>query len=236
MIVTSKINDIEYFYIKIPRTATVSYERLFFPDIEPLALHMHHLYYEYKHMPGFTVIRNPVTRFISGLHQIRKLQLNPQLISDVTHTYDVKQNKISFEDYKVRGTNFTDIFQSEDFFYDFFYTSFYKNCEPKCVVDYNFLTNLRLVFDTDGRVIPAFFITQVRWAYFPQVQIFRYENLTEFNAWIEQELGYDTSTLKRLNASDGNGVGIDVTSNKFKELTKYLFYDDFKYFNYEFPI
>lgn len=239
MVVTSKINDNKFFYIKIPKTGTVAYTKLFFPEMGDNVLHVHDLYTEeYNNMPAFSVIRNPYERFISILY-FMKFQRDSQFSNkkdEVLYRFDFNSKKrtpIPKNEERSFGFNFINIFQSEDFFYDFCYSTFYKNCKTKQISD------LQSIFDAEAYgFVSSLFMTQVEWAYKPKVKLFRYENLSEFNAWIETTLGYNTNLLKKNNVTPKEDIkiNIDFKSKKFKELVAYLFYDDFRYFNYSFPI
>ena len=63
--------------------------------------------------------------------------------------------------------------------------------------------------------------------------IFRYENLTEFNTWIETELGIDTSKLEYIGKADTNlPFNIDLQSVEIQNLAEYLFEEDYITFGY----
>lgn len=91
MIVSSKLCDDKYFWIKIPRTATKSYARLFFPQYytnKTELLHTHTPMFfpqnifgvwleempicdnPIKTIQGFSLVRNPYQRFISSMKYI----------------------------------------------------------------------------------------------------------------------------------------------------------------------
>jgi hypothetical protein len=240
MVIKSKVNSEEYFYVKIPKTGTQSYTKLFFMEMYPEyyeeynngnILHSHDRFNsDYR---GITVVRNPYNRFISILKFLNsKINNNisyvdKKIMDPVSGTLMPDNLDDNFSRY-----DYTDIFKSEDFFYDFFYSSFGRNCEVENK------TNVQLIFNTSGgNFINSFFTTQVEWAYHPKIQIFKYEKIEEFNRWIENIMGYDISKLEFLNKSGNhNNINIDFNSKKFKELTTYLFYDDFRYFDYQFPI
>lgn len=254
MIITSVKNSSKYFWVKIPRTATTSYERLFFPDLtsEDVVEHLHIPFYNkqnhiicpapQKFVHGFSVVRHPVQRFISLIRHLNRSRLKIPSLQDKKSLVNICQycgevTRTSLDDSEVlkkyitnvnSSRSFVNFLENEDVFYDFLYSTFYKNCELK-----NGL-NLQEVFQTENhRLINAVFVTQVYMAYHPKVKIFRYENLPDFNSWIETTLGYNTSYLQNLNQTRGtHEVNIDVTTNKFKELVKYLFEDDFKLFGY----
>jgi hypothetical protein len=244
MVIKSKINLDEYFYVKVPKTGTMAYTRLFLSEIYPeiysryidrQILHNHNKYN--SQFPGIAVVRNPYTRFISIINYLkhnlgRADRAQYKKVMDPISGILLNTNFDNEIDTSLSAYNFTDIFKTEDFFYDFFYSGFEKNCEIKNQGD------VQLIFNAQkGNFVQAFFVTQVQWAYHPKIKVFKYEKIQEFNEWIRVNLGYDVSKLETVNKiTKNNDMPIDFSSNKFKELTKYLFYDDFRYFNYEFPI
>lgn len=252
MIVTSKISGEKYQWVKIPRTATVSYRSLFFPDTDNrIVLHTHTKYNEHetcdncaneahKNYPAFVLIRNPISRFISSLRFISSRFENLEIDIENTKQDVFKRCDVCGEEKRIlqhrnerfnRDTlNVFKFWEDENIFYDFMYDNFQKNCNLKPGMSYED------IFTTpDSTFIRSFFKTQLSACYHPAVKIFKYENIDEYNYWIEKELGYDVSKLKKINASrvltDKKEV-LDYTSKKFTDLVKHLFYDDFKYFGY----
>jgi len=220
MIIRSKLNSNEYFYVMIPRTGTYSYSTLF--DIK----HNHIPYArrpeEAKNISGVAVIRHPLDRFISSLY-------NLQYSIGVTYKSDTerKLKKVkTFQKAEVLKFETFNFMQTEEMFYDCVYSFLGKNCIPKG--EKIFQEHLSMMGSS------SHFKTQVEYAYHPNVKLFRYENIGEFNNWIKNILGYDINLLTRINQSKMYNLNlpVDTTTTKFKELVKYLFHDDFKIFGY----
>jgi hypothetical protein len=254
MIVQSKTTGKKYQWVRIPRTATMSYLELFLSIMKKniSIFHSHTKYNEFStcetcitdkkmNLDAFTMIRNPVDRFISSIYFMASRREMYFQLSNITQEINKycefcgKLQPISVElSIKESPNNFFEFYKNEETFYQFFYDNFNKNCELKYGLD------LYSIFNTaDISVVSGFFKTQVYWAYHPKVKIFKYEEIDKFNNWIEKNLGYDTSQLIHTNISQkkelNDIINIDFTSDKFKKLVKHLFYDDFRYFNYEFP-
>lgn len=243
MIINSLIDNKNYFWVKVPRTATHSYEKIFFPkfiNTTTKVVHLHTPYHRLKQaqcknksevIGGFGVVRNPYERFISGL---RYLKWKHNKIIDTEGDYQRlyicefcgDQNIINKESFF--DTKFIDFLQNEKIFYDFIYSSLDKNCMLKSGLIWE------ETFQAEPTsIVYSMFKTQTFFVYHPQVKIFRYENLQEFNTWIENSLGYSTKNLNKINSSKHTDLNIDITTKKFKDLVKYLFHDDFKVFGYD---
>jgi hypothetical protein len=255
MIIRSNVTEKKYQWIRVPRTATMAYSELFFsqaPTDIP-NFHTHRKYNEFftcgacinlekMNLDAFTMVRNPVDRFVSSIYFIAargQLYSSPDNIYKQVNKYcEICGNieTVTVDPLADNSpNNFFQFYKNEEIFYQFFYDSFDKNCKLKAGLD------LYSVFDTSNiSLIGSFLYTQVHWAYHPKVKIFKYEEIDKFNSWIEAALGYDTSRLTHINASRkkelSSIINIDFTTNEFKKLAKHLFYDDFRYFNYEFPI
>jgi hypothetical protein len=242
MIVKSLYNGKNYFWVKIPRTGTVSYEQLFlkeFCSFENAIVHNHVPFFsEHKKCGapkkihgGFSVVRNPTTRFISAMKYLSKQWHRTEFPIHQKNTVRICEfcrevTVTPLEDNRDKH-NFVKFFDNENTFYDLLYSTFDKNCELKPGV------TLADAFQTkDPAFVKSMFITQTRFSYHPSVKIFKYENLPEFNSWVESFLGYDTSELKQMNSSKDGHLTIDVSTTKFKNLVKHLYYDDFKVFGY----
>jgi len=242
MLITSEITKNHYQWIKVPRTATTAYSKLLYSKFisRMPVLHQHLRYGDFSlceecesnnsisnKIDAFTVVRNPYDRFVSTLYF---LNYSRQIIGKNHEFYDVCDNCKSSKEIIINTSDFYDFFKDENTFYSFFYDNFFKNCELKHEDIYRY-TRL------GDWTIPVFFKTQMYWAYHPRVKIFKYENLNEFNSWLEYEFLYDTKKLTRENYSDKKLVlPIDTSTDKFKALVKYLFHDDFLCFGYDFPI
>jgi hypothetical protein len=249
MVIKSKITNKKYQWIRIPRTATISYSNLFFEEYNlnyPTG-HTHYRYNQFarcdkcKDIPelnleGFSLVRNPINRFISSLYFVAGRKIIGMVPDKMYRLCEIcKEYTLIDNIEKHSPLDFIEFYKDENTFYEFFYDNFNKNCEPKTGLD------LHKIFDVNNiSLISSFFQTQVYWAYHPKVKIFKYEEISKFNNWIEENLGYDTSKLTHINASRkkelSDVINVDFTTDKFKKLVKHLFYDDFRYFNYEFPI
>ena len=255
MVIISKITGKKYQWIRVPRTATMAYSNLFLDGLHPSASihHTHNRYNEFSTCKGcvdkvdvnldaFTMVRNPLNRFISSIYFMASRRERYSQGEDTfkkNYKYcEICNNLELIEIGKSQDSspnNFFEFYKNEETFYQFFYDNFDKNCQPKSGND------LYSLFNTNNiSMIGSFLYTQIHWVYHPKVKIFKYEEIGKFNNWVEENLGYDTSKLNRINASQtkelSDVINIDFTTDKFKELVKYLFYDDFLYFNYEFPI
>ena len=124
MLLTSKFNDTKWIWIKIPKTGTRSYSKLFFPDeVDKISyengthLHRHFAFtYLYDHhqkqYPGFTVVRHPVSRFISALKHLANVNSECTEDSCINHPGNIPWNDINV-------------------MVEFFYENFERNCIPK---------------------------------------------------------------------------------------------------------
>jgi hypothetical protein len=204
MIISSKITNERWIWVKIPKTGTRAYSQLFNPHPES-ELHFHYTFHSlYNHhkrqYSGFTVTRHPRTRFISALK----------------HLVSLYQDKC--------GVPYNNMKHLVEFFYD----NFDRNCVPKQnkTLQEIFQENL-----TQHHV--AFFAPQTFWAYHPKVTWFKYENLQQFNRWIETRLGYDTSKLQQIGKVDKNHLAhLDFQHSSFQKVVHHLFQDDFTLFDY----
>lgn len=248
MIIHSNVNAKSYQWIKIPRTGTTSYSRLFSPNVlfDGIKMHRHFPYnkfftckecvMDYNKIDAFTMVRHPVSRFKSSINFMAQRHNNSTGTTNVYNECDVCKNIFLAADETpdiTKAVKFIKFYENEKTFYEFMYDNFNKNCEIKPGI------SMLEIFDTENSgLVNSFFTTQVEWAYHPKVKIFKYETVDEFNNWIETELGYDTGLLTRINISKKeiyDEINIDFTTDKFKKLVKHLFHDDFLYFNYEFP-
>lgn len=224
MLLTSKLNGKKWIWAKIPKTGTRAYSKLFFPEGTDeffredgnRYFHLHFAFtYLYNHHqqqhPGFTVVRHPVTRFISALKHLA--DLNSECIEDkcINHPGNIPWNNI-------------------DEMVEFLYDSFERNCIPKNNKSYS------EIFGVDfTNYYDSFFRTQVHWVYHPKMKWFYYENLEEYNVWLHETFGFDIKNLERVGEIKKNHLEhLDFTNPKFIQVVEHLFYDDYHAFNYPF--
>lgn len=211
-IVSSKNPELKFWWIKIPRTATYAYSRLFGlynSELLQQPKHTHEAYWQLKDiemLPAFTVVRNPVDRFFSVLSHYLHLQER------------CKQGNCIYESPPCIWHSINIPTDSEQSLYEFF--------SEHCTSNIADAKSQMILSDT-------IFRTQTWYAYHPKVKIFRYENITEFNDWLSIALGYDVSPLQRVNETQPKFLhNIDKRHPAFIKTAEYLYNIDFKTFNY----
>lgn len=235
MLVKSLINDEKYYWIRIPKTASQAYGRIISPyntNPENTKLWYHVSYpkcisiFE-QQLNGFTVVRHPKDRFKSAIRF---------MLFDTKKRYKLTSNQFPFD------------LSSIEQICDFFTQNIQKIQELR--IDYNKnVTGMYKPSDTpENKIFEAdsiltfedilyrrvMFITQTEFAFYPNVQIFRYENLPEFNQWVETQLGYDLSRLTVINTVElEEDTTLDFDAPVFDELTRTLFAEDYINFGYE---
>lgn len=158
--------EAQSFWVKVPKTGTKAYRALLFPgnecicgSAECLHFHTHSTYRELAELygqtlPGFSVVRHPVTRFRSALNHL--LPLYNTTFADTEALCD-------FLEHSQLGSYVT----SEPFLEPLFDTT-------PCTIPFSDIADLT----------HTLFMPQMYWAYHPQVTIFHYENLPKFNSYL----------------------------------------------------
>jgi len=222
MVLTSLHDSKQYFWIKVPRTATQAFSKFFTKYVPkepgiPDDIHRHFSYLELQELynqklPAISVVRHPVSRFKSIIYYLAERHSNTQSSAKL-------------------------LWESTESCVNFLNTVFDRNCELK-------RASIPSIFlDTDvTEFIPirnfinataSFFRTQAEYAYHPKVKIFHYERLNEFIEWIDTSLGYDTSRIYRFNASvESTQINVDFTHPEFVKTIENLYYIDYKVFGY----
>jgi hypothetical protein len=221
MILKSLRDNAEYFWIKVPRTATQAFSELFtqYTSKEPVVLDGEHAHFSYmqlcdmyqQHLPAITVVRHPVSRFKSIVYYLAG--------KHATTTTDVKL-----------------LWESTDSCVDFLNKTFSRNCH---LIETAPLSQLLLDtrdYQSTKNFIGAsnaFFKTQAEYAYHPKVKIFPYEQLNTFIEWVDVALGYDTSRLTTQNASNTSiNMPVDFTHPELVKTVENMYYIDYKVFGY----
>jgi len=212
-IISSKNSELKFWWIKIPRTGTYAYSRLFGLYNSEMLYQPKHTHESYRQLqdieklPAFTVVRNPVDRLFSSLSHYLHLQER------------CRQGNCLYESNTVCAWHSTDIpVDSVEVMYKFF-----TEYATRDMMD----VKAQIIFSDN------IFRSQTWYAYHPKVKIFRYENITEFNDWISTTLGYDVSPLQRINETQPRFLyNIDKQHPLFIKTAEHLYNIDFKTFNY----
>lgn len=205
MIITSSVDGLDWIWIRIPKTATRAYRIILDMGNEP---HTHWSYKESIEQYGdvgraFSVIRNPLTRFKSGI------------------THDIDEFKRIYPD-----KEYPDWMLDINVLCDLFFNILDENCKIKNEDMYRKLVS-------EAGMMCEVLKTQCSAVNHPEVQIFRYENLQEFNTWIEATLGFDTTRVVVNGASDYEKYNwLDFNNPRFEELSRMVYKEDYEVFGY----
>ena len=204
MLVRSLIDDSDWTWIRIPKTASRAYRCVF-------DFNEGHSHLSYKDSiskyggtgKAFSVVRNPVNRLKSGI------------IHDV-------------EDFEIwrKGEPFPEWMLDINVLCDLFFEALDENCKIKNLNKYNSILH-------DAGMMAEVLKTQANVINYPEVKIFKYENLSEFNDWIEKTLGISTMCLKVTDPSNFAKYNwLDFSNPRFTELCKYIFKEDYEVYGY----
>lgn len=169
---------------------------------------------------GFTVIRHPKSRLKSA-------------IRFTIHLANINQITLPF--------NSSDINSICDFYFDNI-SSLSILQEMLQNVNNKHNSWIRILKEYDSTIAQIPFIchtlmTQTYFAFYPNVKHFRYENLVEFNNWLELNTGREiTSRLRhrhKINLSEDDSLNFDVEI--FDQLSRTLFVEDYINFGFEPP-
>jgi|APGre2960657444_1045066.scaffolds.fasta_scaffold13160_2 hypothetical protein len=229
MLVESKINGKQWLWVNIPKTASTTMMKTFFPEMKYNA-QIHNPYNELEQQFGirdvFTVVRHPVTRFMSGLNHIFSVcECNTCIVeaSKSPTTEDVilflkdvlylKQNTHNFFQtlYKNNvNTLYLDIVKS-------FQKIFYK----KILIGNVHCVRWTLVMSQNFMLNGA-----------NNVKLFKYENIEECFKFINTELGYIVATERFRNYTN-KVSNVDVNNSTLRTLIYELHKEDFKLYGYD---
>jgi hypothetical protein len=220
MIVKSLVDNSEWIWIRIPKTATRAYRAIFAEGDDQL--HTHFSYKESVEIYGnvgraFTVIRNPIDRLKSGIiHDVDEFQ---RIYRDIP--YPEYQNALPTD-----GIPYPDWMLDINLLCDLFFEAVDENCKVKNQKVYD-----KLMWEAG--MMAEVLKTQASAVNYPEVKVFRYENLAEFNVWIKESLGLDTTKVPINGPSDYVKYNwLDFTSPRFIELAKVLYKEDYEVYGY----
>ena len=227
MLIQSKIEDKQWLWVNVPKTASTAVMRTFFPYIEINEQNhqtYNHLIKMYGSFDAFTTIRNPITRFKSALNHT----LNVCVCGEckITDRFIEKMDVIYFLSDMLKLKS-----QRKDFF-----RAVYMNGESDYEMNVARIMAKRFSKNiiSNGILclrIPAY-VSQTFMLQGPQekLRIFKYENLQELSGFIKNSLGYDMdNTVYRKYP---NKLGVDFLDPTLLDLIHELYREDFTNFNY----
>lgn len=205
MIVKSLVTGLDWIWIRIPKTATRAYRSIFPMGNEP---HTHWSYRESIEKYGdigraFSVVRNPVNRLKSGI------------------THDIDEFKTIYPD-----KPYPDWMLDIEVLCDVFFDMMGENCTVKNQPLYD-----KLVWEAG--MMCEVLKTQCSAVNYPEVKVFHYENLNEFNTWITNTLGLYAANIQVSGASDYTKYNwLDFSNPRFTELCKLIYKEDYEVYGY----
>lgn len=205
MLVKSLVDGQDWIWIRVPKTATRAYRLVFRMSDEA---HTHLSYKQsielYRNTErAFSVVRNPVDRLKSGI------------------THDIDEFKKIYP-YRQYPSWMLDI----ELLCDVFFNILGENCRIKNPLAYHALS-------WEAGMMAEVLKTQSSAVNYPEVKVFRYENLQEFNEWIKNTLGLDASYIEVNGASDYNRYNwLDFSNPRFTELCKLIYKEDYEVYGY----
>jgi hypothetical protein len=204
MLIKSKIDGREWIWIRIPKTAGRAYSEIFNHDEGHSHLSYQQSIEKYGNVGrAFSVVRNPTDRLKSGI------------------MHDIED----FE-WNNPGVSFPDWMTDINSLCDLFFKAVDKNCIIKDEISY-----IKIL--KDASMMSEVLKTQCSAVHHPDVKIFKYENLQEFNEWIENTLGYDVKRITINGASNYQKYNwLDFSNPRFIELCKVLYKHDYDVYGY----
>ena len=229
MLVESKINDKKWLWVNIQKTATTSTLKTVVPEKE-YNQQSHQIYVDLVRMYGyhdtFTMVRNPIDRFLSGINHLFSVCECKQCIIDVTRPTTTEEVILFLSDMlrlKQKTPNF--------------FETVYRNSQNSLHLEV--VNSIQKRF---SRNITVGDVQCIRWpVIIPQhyilhnatnIKIFKYEQIEQFFHFVETELGYSVVQEKFRNYTNKLS-NVDVTNSTLRTLIYELHKEDFKLYGYD---
>lgn len=232
MLVQSKIDNSKWIWINIPKTASTLVRNAIFGYDNILDGQIHLTYTEnvaiHGWHTGFTVVRDPLTRFRSGLNHV----FSECACGQCTIFYDrppITEEVIGF---------LSDIVQLKNTYKDFHKLSYNNGSnnlwlEILKAMQKRFIKS-RIIMNPSDCVMWAFILPQ--FLYLDKMDttdyIFRYENLSEYAKFIENTLGYRVNTQVKHREYTYKLNDVDFTSKEIQPLLHQYYSEDYNQLNY----
>ena len=229
MLVESKINGKKWLWVNIQKTATTSTLKTFFPEKE-YNQQSHQIYVDLVRMYGyhdtFTMVRNPIDRFLSGINHLFSVCECKQCIIDVTIPTTTEEVILFVSDVLRLKQHTPDFFQKV-------YRNEQNNLYLKVVdsIKTRFSQNIKIGDVKCVRwpvIMPQHYILHNA----TNIKIFKYEQIEQFFHFVETELGYSVVQEKFRNYTNKLS-NVDVTNSTLRTLIYELHKEDFKLYDYD---
>lgn len=232
MLVTSTIDNSKWLWINIPKTASTLIRNAILNNVNEMEGQVHYTYLEnvelYGRHTGFTVVRDPMTRFISGLNHVfsecacgkcillydrpPKTEEIIQFLNDIV-TLSKNINNFHYKTY-YNG-------------HDLLWMDIVKSLQKYCIKS-------KVIYDPVNCVMWSFILPQYLYLDGMEVRdyIFRYEDLKACAKFVDNTLGYKVNLQKRVRNYSYKLNDVDFDSVELKELIYQYYEEDYKQLNY----
>lgn len=232
MLIESRLNSKKWLWVNIPKTATTSTMKAIFPD-KPYNAQEHYTYHELIGKYGtkhdvFTMVRNPIDRFMSGLNHIFNICECGKCKFDMSVPPKTEEVISFIGDMLLLKSQHTN-----------FFNDVYKNNTNNLYIEVvksiqkNFLRNI-IIDDAKkcirwSLVIPQSYILDGM----ENGRIYKYEDIETFNIFMRYSLGYALPE-KRYRQYVNQLTNVDKSNTTLKQMLYEFHKDDF--INYEYSI
>lgn len=232
MLVESQIDNSKWLWINIPKTASTLVRNSIFEPDHPEDRQDHYTYIEnvemYGKYIGFTVVRDPVSRFISGLNHV----FNHCYCGECEIFYDVPPTT---DDVILFLQDITDLSKTITDYHNKSYYNATSDVWWEIVksMQIRFIKNIIMRTPWDctmwSFILPQF-------VYLDEMDnrdyIFKYENIQTCVNFIENKLGYKVDTSKRPRSFPYRLQNVDFQNPIIKTLLHEYYKEDYKQLNY----
>ncbi len=232
MLVTSVIDNSTWIWINIPKTASTFVRNSIFGNEDTMDGQVHLTYRENVDMYGihraFTVVRDPMTRFKSGLNHM----FSECACQKCTIFYDRPPNTSEVVAF------LRDLVKLNNTYENFHYLSYHTGISNLWLeilksMQKNFIRS-RILDTPDKCVMWGFILPQ--FLYLDGLRstdyIFKYEQLNDCAEFIKNRLGYDVDTSVRHRQYSNKLYNVDFTNQELQDLLHEYYEEDYKQLNY----
>lgn len=232
MLVESKTDESKWLWINIPKTASTLIRNSIYGYDHEDDRQDHFTYLEnvntYGKYTGFTVVRNPITRFISGLnHVFNDCACKKCIVFD-----ERPPNTEEVINFLQEITNLSKTIKN------FHYKSYYNGSDDSWMsivksLQKNFIKS-KIIMDPVDCVMWSFILPQYLYLDGMDVRdyIFKYEELHTCVNFIENRLGYIIDTSSRPRSYPYKLQNVDFDNSTIKMLLYEYYEEDYKQLNY----